>query len=185
MDPGGLLINVVLVCLGIAVITLLVMPPTLRLRSMRDRLWSAMSGAGPHRAAAVGLLAEGTFGPPGLFPQFRLFTERPLSWVGILVRDDTVEIWELRPVNGRPLAPNGTPHILVVLGGSAGVQADLRVTGDRLFPIVWLRWMHDGELACAGFAPIREDSFRRRPLHDAKFSALAAAASHILPIRVD
>lgn len=150
---------------------------------MRTRLWSAITGTGPHRGAAVGLLTEGTFGPPGFFPQFRLLRERPLSWVGVLVREETVELWKLRPLNGRPLDPDGAPQRMVTLGGTSGVPADLRINADRRFPILWIRWTHEGQLACAGFAPIREDTFGRTALDNSRFDALATALAQIIPLR--
>lgn len=154
----------------------------LRLRRWRRRLFAAMTAHGGHRDAAVGLLTEGTFAAPGLLSQRRFGKEDPLSWVGVIVRDDAVEIWELeRSRVGRPLKLDATPVRTFRLSGDPA-DGDVRVDADRAYPRLWIRWRARGQLACAGFVPVRDAALVRLPLREAKFASLARALESILPV---
>lgn len=157
----------------------------LRARRWRRTLWLAMTAQGSRETAAVGLLTEGSFAAPGLLAQRRFPHEGPLSWVGVVVRDGCVEIWELqRPFGGRPLKVEATPTRIFSLGADNAVAADVRADTDRLFPRLWIRWMAREQLACAGFVPMRENALLRRSLEESRFSSLATALTEVLPTRL-
>lgn len=153
----------------------------LRSRRWRRRLFAAMTAPGGHREAAVGLLTEGTFAAPGVMSQRRIGAEGPLSWVGVVIRDDAVEIWELeRSRHGRPLKLDAMPVKTFHLR-SDPAEGDVRVDADRGYPRLWIRWFALGQLACAGFVPVRESALVRLPLREPEFTTLADALARTLP----
>jgi hypothetical protein len=132
------------------------------------------------RAAAVGLLTEGTFAAPGILTQRRFGREGAISWVGFVVRDGSVEGWELqRSAQGRPLKLDAAAVRTFTLRGDSA-EGDVRVDSDRGFPRLWIRWMAQGQLACAGFVPVREAAIVR-PLPVTQFTGFAHAIQSVLP----
>ena len=153
-------------------------------RKWRLPLWSAMTKGGHYEAAAVGLLGRGSFPPKEIPDGGRYPFEGRLSWVGIVVRADVVEVWCLERVpSSRPLTAQGSPKQAIRLDRLAFPGADLRADGDRRLPRLWLRWESRGQPVCLEFLPLRVEPLFRRPISDGAFAALVKACAEVVPAR--